>query len=85
MFLTRLGFNSKAVVTGDPTQTDLPGHKTSGLREAVRVLHGVDGIAIIEFSRRDIVRHPLVQRIIVAYEEHRGKAMSGEGGGKRKA
>ncbi len=77
MFLTRLGFNSKAVVTGDPTQTDLPGHKTSGLREAVKVLHQVDGIAIIEFTKRDIVRHALVQRIIVAYEEHRGKAMNG--------
>ena len=77
MFLTRLGFNSKAVVTGDPTQTDLPGHKTSGLREAVKVLHQVDGIAICEFTKRDIVRHALVQRIIVAYEEHRGKAMNG--------
>ena len=68
MFLTRLGFNSKAVVTGDPTQTDLPGHKTSGLREAVRVLNKVEGIALIEFTKRDIVRHPLVQRIIVAYK-----------------
>ena len=77
MFLTRLGFNSKAVVTGDPTQTDLPQHKTSGLREAVKVLHQVEGIAVVEFSRRDIVRHPLVQRIIVAYEEHRGKARNG--------
>ncbi len=77
MFLTRLGFNSKAVVTGDPTQTDLPGHKTSGLREAVKVLQQVEGIAVIEFSKRDIVRHPLVQRIIVAYEEHRGRAMNG--------
>ncbi len=77
MFLTRLGFNSKAVVTGDPTQTDLPGHKTSGLREAAKVLHKVEGIAIIEFTKRDIVRHPLVQRIIVAYEEHRGKGLNG--------
>ena len=73
MFLTRLGFNSKAVVTGDPTQTDLPQHKSSGLREAVKVLGKVEGIAVVEFTRRDIVRHPLVQRIIVAYEEHRGK------------
>lgn len=77
MFLTRLGFNSKAVVTGDPTQTDLPGHKSSGLREAVKVLGKVEGIAVVEFTRRDIVRHPLVQRIIVAYEEHRGKAQNG--------
>ena len=77
MFMTRLGFNSKAVVTGDPTQTDLPHHKTSGLREAVKVLSQVEGIAVIEFSKRDIVRHPLVQRIIVAYEEHRGRALNG--------
>jgi len=77
MFLTRLGFNSKAVVTGDPTQTDLPGHKTSGLREAVKVHGQVEGIAVVEFTKRDIVRHPLVQRIIVAYEEHRGRAMNG--------
>ena len=77
MFLTRLGFNSKAVITGDPTQTDLPAHKASGLREAVKVLQQVEGIAVIEFSRRDIVRHPLVQRIIGAYEEHRGRALNG--------
>lgn len=77
MFMTRLGFNSKAVVTGDPTQTDLPQHKTSGLREAIKVLGKVEGIAVIEFTRRDIVRHPLVQRIIEAYEDHRGKALNG--------
>lgn len=73
MFLTRLGINSKAVITGDETQVDLPGHKQSGLIEAHRALRHVEGIAIMEFSRRDVVRHPLVQRIIVAYEEHRGK------------
>jgi len=73
MFLTRLGMSSKAVITGDATQIDLPAHKSSGLVEAERALQGVDGIAIIEFSRRDIVRHPLVQRIIAAYETHRGK------------
>ncbi|MGA2543840.1 MAG: PhoH family protein [Verrucomicrobiota bacterium] len=73
MFLTRLGMSSKAVITGDTTQIDLPPHKQSGLLEAERALHGVDGIALIEFSRRDIVRHPLVQRIIAAYEEHRGR------------
>jgi phosphate starvation-inducible PhoH-like protein len=72
MFLTRLGFGSKAVVTGDPTQIDLPAHKHSGLLEAHRALHGVDGIALIEFSKRDVVRHALVQRIITAYEQHRG-------------
>jgi phosphate starvation-inducible PhoH-like protein len=73
MFLTRLGFSSRAVITGDPTQIDLPAHKHSGLIEAVHALRGVDGIGITEFTRRDVVRHPLVQRIIGAYEEHRGK------------
>lgn len=73
MFLTRLGVNSKAVVTGDETQIDLPPHKHSGLLEAHRALKRIEGIAIVEFSRRDVVRHPLVQRIISAYEEHRGK------------
>ena len=73
MFLTRLGHGSKAVVTGDPTQVDLPGHKRSGLIEAIRILRGVDGIALMEFQKRDVVRHALVQRIITAYEEHRGK------------
>ena len=76
MFLTRLGINSKAVITGDETQIDLPSHKHSGLLEAHRVLRHVEGIAILEFTRRDVVRHPLVQRIIGAYEEHRGKARS---------
>ena len=73
MFLTRLGINSRAVITGDETQIDLPGHKHSGLLEAHRALKHIEGISIVEFSRRDIVRHPLVQRIIAAYEEHRGK------------
>ncbi len=73
MFLTRLGANSKAVITGDETQVDLPSHKQSGLVEAHRVLRHIEGIAVIEFSRKDVVRHPLVQRIIAAYEEHRGK------------
>jgi phosphate starvation-inducible PhoH-like protein len=73
MFLTRLGINSKAVITGDETQVDLPMHKQSGLIEAHRALKHIEGIAIVEFSKRDVVRHPLVQRIITAYEEHRGK------------
>jgi len=73
MFLTRLGLGSKAVITGDTTQIDLPAHKFSGLLEAERALQKIDGIAVIQFSRRDIVRHPLVQRIIAAYEEHRGR------------
>jgi len=68
MFLTRLGFGSKAVVTGDVTQVDLPAGKQSGLREAQRILRGVDGIGMITFGERDVVRHPLVQRIIGAYE-----------------
>src|SRR5437016_5870238 len=74
MFLTRLGVSSKAVITGDETQIDLPPHKQSGLLEAHRVLRHIEGIAIVEFSKRDIVRHALVQRIIAAYEEHRGRA-----------
>ena len=74
MFLTRLGLNSKAVITGDETQVDLPSQKQSGLVEAHRALCRTEGIAIIEFSRRDVVRHPLVQRIIAAYEEHRGRS-----------
>lgn len=74
MFLTRLGHSSKAIITGDPTQIDLPGHKHSGLAEAIQALRKVEAIAIVEFGKRDVVRHPLVQRIIAAYEEHRGKA-----------
>ncbi len=73
MFLTRLGLQSKAVITGDPTQIDLPLQKHSGLLEAGLALRGTEGIAMVEFSRRDVVRHPLVQRIIAAYEEHRRK------------
>jgi phosphate starvation-inducible PhoH-like protein len=73
MFLTRLGINSKAVVTGDETQIDLPSQKQSGLLEAHRALTRTEGIAIIEFTKRDVVRHPLVQRIITAYEDHRGR------------
>lgn len=72
MFLTRLGMSSKAVITGDETQIDLPPNKHSGLLEAHRALKHVEGIAIVEFSKRDVVRHPLVQRIISAYEHHRG-------------
>lgn len=74
MFLTRLGHGSKAVVTGDPTQIDLPSHKRSGLIEAAQALSKVEGIAMIRFEKRDVVRHALVQRIIAAYEEHRGTA-----------
>ncbi len=73
MFLTRLGQGSRAVITGDPTQIDLPRHKESGLIEAIKALRHTEGIGITEFSRKDVVRHPLVQRIIAAYEEHRAK------------
>jgi phosphate starvation-inducible PhoH-like protein len=73
MFLTRLGHNSKAVITGDVTQIDLPPHKPSGLLEARRILARVEGIAIVELGKRDVVRHPLVQFILAAYEEHRGR------------
>lgn len=71
MFLTRLGFNSKAVITGDATQVDLPVSKQSGLVEAMEVLRETDGIAIVQFNRKDVVRHPLVQKIIQAYEARR--------------
>ncbi|MBQ2295513.1 MAG: PhoH family protein, partial [Clostridia bacterium] len=70
MFLTRLGFNSKMVVTGDITQIDLPDAKKSGLLEASKVLKGVDDIEIIKFTQKDIVRHQLVQRIVKAYEKY---------------
>jgi len=81
MFLTRIGLNSKAVITGDETQIDLPPHKQSGLLEAHRILGHIEGIAVIELTRRDVVRHPLVQRIIAAYEEHRGKDARGRNQG----
>ena len=71
MFLTRLGFNSKAVITGDPTQTDLPSKRQSGLVEARHALDRIEGIGIVEFAEKDVVRHPLVRRIIKAYEGHR--------------
>lgn len=72
MFLTRLGFNSKAVVTGDVTQIDLPAGKRSGLIEAVRVLKGIDDIATVQLSAKDVVRHRLIQEIIKAYERASG-------------
>ena len=69
MFLTRLGFNSKVVITGDVTQIDLPADKVSGLKDAVRILDGVEDIAICRLTASDVVRHALVQRIIAAYEK----------------
>ena len=73
MFLTRLGYHSKAVVTGDPTQIDLPPSKQSGLIEALLTLRHTEGIAIKEFGQHDVVRHPLVQKIINAYETRRNR------------
>ena len=68
MFLTRIGFGSKAVVTGDVTQTDLPAGRQSGLRHVIDILQGVEGVAFTHFDAKDVVRHPLVQRIVQAYE-----------------
>ena len=70
MFLTRLGFNSKAVITGDVTQIDLPDAKRSGLVEAVKILKNIKGIGIVNFTEKDVVRHHLVQKIIKAYEQY---------------
>ncbi|MBE6811011.1 MAG: phosphate starvation-inducible protein PhoH [Ruminococcaceae bacterium] len=78
MFLTRLGFNSKAVVTGDITQIDLPGDKKSGLKQAVQILKGIDDIAITKLTAKDVVRHRLVQEIINAYERN-GEANESKG------
>ena len=72
MFLTRLGFGSKAVITGDVTQIDLPIGRTSGLNEAMKVVGNVEGIAFIHFDERDVVRHSLVQQIVKAYEAFGG-------------
>lgn len=73
MFLTRIGFGSKVVITGDVTQIDLPGDKVSGLKEAIRVLQNIDDIKICRLTAADVVRHVLVQKIIEAYEEHEKK------------
>jgi phosphate starvation-inducible PhoH-like protein len=70
MFLTRLGFNSKAVITGDVTQIDLPESRRSGLIEAIEIVGKIEGISFVYFDERDVVRHNLVQRIIKAYDEH---------------
>ncbi len=74
MFLTRLGHNAKMIVTGDTTQIDLPRTVQSGLIQALRILRGVKGIGIIEYEKKDIVRHPLVQRIVDAYEKREAEA-----------
>ena len=78
MFLTRMGFGSKMVITGDVTQIDLPPDKPSGLKEAMRVLKGVEGISILRLSESDVVRHALVQRIIKAYDDYYNSGSKGK-------
>ena len=85
MFLTRLGFNSKAVITGDLTQTDLPSGQKSGLATAVKVVEGIDDIAIHAFTDRDVVRHKLVQNIIRAYEKYEKERAEAKTEGRYKA
>jgi len=70
MFLTRLGFGSKVVVTGDVTQVDLPREQASGLIQVQDILSSIEGIAFVHFNHRDVVRHKLVQRIVEAYKRH---------------
>jgi phosphate starvation-inducible PhoH-like protein len=70
MFLTRMGWNTKMIITGDMTQVDLPKEHLSGLREAIRILKGVEGISLVELNKKDIVRHKLVTRIVNAYEAY---------------
>ena len=79
MFLTRLGFGSKIVITGDVTQIDLPDGKASGLKEAMRVLKSVEGIGICELTNADVVRHVMVQRIVEAYEKYENAKSGGKG------
>jgi len=76
MFLTRLGEGSRMVITGDPSQIDLPGHQPSGLLEAINILQGVEGIGFSQFTSKDVVRHPLVGRIVQAYEKRNAKKPS---------
>nr|WP_313898140.1 PhoH family protein [Nodosilinea sp. LEGE 07298] len=80
MVLTRLGFKSRMVVTGDVTQTDLPSDQTSGLGVAQKILQGVNGIAFCQLNQADVVRHPLVQRIVAAYESYEGSSAPRRGG-----
>jgi phosphate starvation-inducible PhoH-like protein len=78
MFLTRLGENSRMIVTGDPSQVDLPHGQTSGLAEATRLLNGVEGVAQVRFTAEDVIRHELVARIVAAYEGAPQKPASGK-------
>jgi len=79
MFLTRMGLNTKMIVTGDMTQIDLPYSQKSGLKDALEVLKNVKGIAKVEFDVKDIVRHKLVQRIVEAYEKSESKPLTPKG------
>ncbi|MBP7376111.1 MAG: PhoH family protein, partial [Pyrinomonadaceae bacterium] len=76
MFLARIGPGSKAVVTGDKTQIDLPGHQRSGIKEAEAILQDIEGIAFVHFTDQDVVRHRLVQAIVQAYDAHSAKNQS---------
>ncbi len=84
MFLTRMGFGSKVVITGDVTQIDLPADKTSGLKEAIRVLKNVEGVGVCELTDQDVVRHVMVQRIIKAYDDYYKNTGAAAGKSKRK-
>jgi phosphate starvation-inducible PhoH-like protein len=84
MFLTRIGFGSKAIITGDETQKDLPKDAVSGLDVAVKVLKDIEDISICRLDGRDVVRHPLVQRIVGAYEEYEARTKREKKGAKKK-
>ncbi len=74
MFLTRLGYGSKAVITGDITQMDLPEGRKSGLQESIKILQSIEGIGFITLTNKDVIRHPLVQKIILAYEKYENRS-----------
>ena len=85
MFLTRMGMNTKMIVTGDMTQIDLPASQTSGLVQALRILKGVKGISFVELNKKDIVRHKLVERIVDAYEKFDKEAKAERNGSPQRA
>lgn len=84
MFLTRIGFGSKVIITGDETQKDLPSGQISGLDTAVKVVKNINDISICRLSSKDVVRHPLVQKIVKAYEEYENKANAAKVRGREK-
>ena len=85
MFLTRIGYGSKVIVTGDATQKDLPKDVQSGLDVACKVLSGIDDVAICKLSGKDVVRHPLVQKIVNAYEKYEARQTQGKAKGKKQS